>query len=103
MSPGPSEGSLKWCGPTARIFRGCGKSVESIRDIALYELCNRAKFTTECAADCPIEYRISMVVDRIFLAGWTFRRENGRRVRAKRSSSRNIWGRPPGKLCNLPC
>ena len=27
---GPSEGSLKWCGPTARIFRGCGKWVELI-------------------------------------------------------------------------
>ena len=41
---GPSEGSLKWCSPTARIFRGCGKWVESICDVALYELCNRPKF-----------------------------------------------------------
>ena len=58
---------------------GCGKSVESICDVALYELCNRPKFccslcvfdsyiaTAECCADWShIVADLDSIVDRIF-------------------------------------
>ena len=40
---GPSEGSLKWCGKL-KFSGGCGKWMESICDVVLYELWNRPKF-----------------------------------------------------------